>query len=165
MALNQRKKALNPANILLNIPVPWVFVMTYLVGLLLQFIFPFNFHPNEVLSIIKIAGIVLFAMAAVFASWSLLIFRKARTTTTPGESSEKLVIQGPYRVTRNPMYISLILAYLGEAGFLAQLWPVIVLPFMLFYVNWIVIPLEEDILRKDFKEEYENYSTRVNRWL
>jgi protein-S-isoprenylcysteine O-methyltransferase Ste14 len=63
------------------------------------------------------------------------------------------------------MYVSLILAYLGEAGFLAQSWPVLVLPFILAYVNWIVIPLEEGILKKDFKEEYENYCALVGRWL
>jgi protein-S-isoprenylcysteine O-methyltransferase Ste14 len=62
------------------------------------------------------------------------------------------------------MYISLLLAYLGEAGLLAQCWPVIVLPLMTVYLNRIVIPLEEDILRKDFKEEFKNYCSRVNRW-
>jgi len=165
MTLKQQKKILNPLKILLYIPVPWVFVLTYLIGVVLQVIFPFNILSQEALFYVKITGIVLFAIGAFFASWSLIIFRKARTTTTPGLSSKKLIMQGPYRLTRNPMYVSLILAYLGEAGFLTQFWPVLVLPFMLSYVNWIVIPLEEDILKKDFKEEYENYCTHVRRWL
>ncbi len=144
--------------------MPWVFVLTYLVGLFLQVIFPTNILSQEALFFVKIAGIVLFAIGAFFASWSLIIFRKSGTTTTPGERSKKLVTKGPYRLTRNPMYVSLILAYLGEAGFLAQPWAVLVLPFILAYVNWIVIPLEEDILKKDFQKEYENYCTHVGRW-
>jgi len=161
----QRKKELKFTQILLKIPVPWVFVLTYLIGILLQLILPFNPPSPEVLSYMKIIGYVLFAIGVVFASWSLIIFHKARTTTTPGEKSKKLVTWGPYRLTRNPMYVSLILAYLGEAGFLAQFWPVLVLPLMLVYVNWTVIPLEENILKKDFKEEYEDYCSHVRRWL
>jgi len=106
--------------------------------------------PYKNLFFIKIAGGILFALGAVFAAWSLIIFRKAPTTTTPGESSKKLVTWGPYRFTRNPMYVSLTLAYLGEAGMLSQFWPVLVLPFMLAYVNQIVIPLEEGILKRDY---------------
>lgn len=63
------------------------------------------------------------------------------------------------------MYVSLILAYIGEAGFLTQLWPVIVLPFMLYYLNQVVIPLEEDILNKEFGKEYNDYSNQVRRWI
>lgn len=165
MNTDQQKKTSNPFKILLHVPVPWVFVLNYLVGVALQIIFPIHIRSLEALSIIKIAGIVLFATGAIFASWSLIIFRKARTTTTPGERSAKLVMKGPYMLTRNPMYISLTLAYIGETGLLAQVWPLFVLPLVLAYVNWIVIPVEEDLLKKVFTDEYENYCRRVRRWL
>jgi len=165
MTSDQQKKELKLTNILLKIPVPWVFVLAYLVGLLSQFIFPYKIESLETLYYIKVAGYVLFAIGAIFAAWSLLIFHKARTTTTPGERSNKLVTWGPYRFSRNPMYVSLILCYLGEAGFLVHLWPVFVLPLMLAYVDRVVIPLEEGILKNDFKEEYEVYCTGVRRWI
>jgi len=165
MTSDQQNKQLKLTNILLKIPVPWVFVLAYLMGLLLQYIFPYQLQSQETVSFINIAGYMLFAIGVFFAAWSLLIFHKARTTTTPGESSVKLVTWGPYRFSRNPMYVSLILCYLGEAGFLVHLWPVLVLPLMLAYVDRIVIPLEEGILKNDFKEEYEVYCTRVRRWL
>ncbi len=63
------------------------------------------------------------------------------------------------------MYVSLTLAYLGEAGLLTQIWPVILLPFVLAYLNWIVIPLEERGLKEVFAEAYEQYCTRVRRWI
>jgi protein-S-isoprenylcysteine O-methyltransferase Ste14 len=163
--LNQQKGNYNPVRILLHIPVPWVFVLGYVVGLIPQFIFPVTIHSHLAMTIIKIGGLSLFAIGAFFAAWSLIIFHKAQNTTTPGESSKKLVMSGPYRISRNPMYLSLSFAYLGEAGILIQLWPVILLPLTLAYVNLIVIPLEEEVLIGDFKEEYRKYCTRVHRWI
>jgi protein-S-isoprenylcysteine O-methyltransferase Ste14 len=165
LPVNQWGKNSNLIKILLKIPVPWVFVMTYLVGLIPQFLIPVKIHYQEALSSVKIAGAILFVIGAFFASWSLIIFHNARTTTTPGKRSNKLVISGPYLISRNPMYISLILAYLGETGLLAQIWPLILLPLSLVYINFIVIPLEEKVLKNDFKEEYEKYCTQVHRWL
>ena len=164
MKSNRQMLNLNPLKILLHIPVPWVYVLTYLIGLLFQFLVPFNLLSGETLTYVRIFGVVLFATGAIFASWSLIIFHKARTTTTPGESSEKIVMHGPYRLTRNPMYVSLFLAYLGEAGILAQLWPVIVFPLIFAYVNWVVIPLEEEVLKNDFEDNYVNYCSQVRRW-
>jgi protein-S-isoprenylcysteine O-methyltransferase Ste14 len=155
----------NPVNILLKIPVPWVFILTYLIGLVPHFLLPFSFLENASTQPVRIAGGFLFAFGALFAAWSLIIFHEARTTTTPGESSKKLVTSGPYRFSRNPMYVSLTMAYLGEAGLLAQLWPVIVLPLMFLYLTKAVIPLEEEILSNDFKEEYKAYCSKVKRWL
>jgi protein-S-isoprenylcysteine O-methyltransferase Ste14 len=74
-------------------------------------------------------------------------------------------MRGPYRVSRNPMYVGLAIAYLGEAGILNQVWPIILLPFTLAYVNWIVIPLEEARLQEVFQDEYECYRKRVRRWM
>ncbi len=162
---NQGKEKLNPFRFLLYIPVPWVYVLTYLASLVPQYFWPIAIHSNKAMTIIKISGVVLFVIGAFYAGWGLLIFHRARTTTTPGETSKKLVMSGPYRVSRNPMYVGLIFAYLGEAGLLVQVWPVIFLPLIFYYVNWIVIPLEEEVLKADFGNEYENYCLKVHRWL
>jgi protein-S-isoprenylcysteine O-methyltransferase Ste14 len=154
-----------PLQLLLRVPVPWIFVLAYLVGVGLQFFFPITVSSPDTRRICLFAGIALFATGAGFASWSLLIFHRARNTTTPGERSVKLVTWGPYRLSRNPMYISLILAYLGEAGILVQLWPLPVLPLVVIYVDRTVIPLEEARLSEVFGERYEQYRTRVSRWI
>ena len=155
----------NPVRLLLRIPVPWVFILTYLLGLIFQFFLPLDILSPKAMLYLKISGILLFVSGAFFALWSLIIFHKASTTTTPGERSKMLITKGPYRLSRNPMYISLFLAYLGEAGLLAQFWPVVVLPLLLLYLNRIVIPLEEKILRDDFRDDYEKYCNEVHRWL
>jgi protein-S-isoprenylcysteine O-methyltransferase Ste14 len=63
------------------------------------------------------------------------------------------------------MYVSLTLAYLGEAGILRQVWPVVLLPLTLAYLQFIVIPLEEANLEEVFPQEYQGYRARVSRWI
>ena len=154
----------SPLLLLLRIPVPWVFVLTYVLGAGLEYALPFG-AGNGALPGVSVAGGVLFGMGAVIAGWGLLTFRAACTTTVPGQTSSRLVTWGPYRFSRNPMYIGLIVAYLGEAGILRQVWPVFLLTLTAAYVNWIVIPVEESKLKEVFAEEYDRYRMRVRRWL
>ena len=155
----------NPVRLLLRVPVPWVFVLAYLVGLIPQRLFPHPFLAPTAARISVNVGIAIFLAGAVIAGWGLFLFYRADTTTTPGESSRTFVTRGPYRFTRNPMYIGLTLAYLGEAAFLKQIWPLLLLPFVLFYLNWTVIPLEESRLSASFGAAYDQYRSSVRRWL
>ena len=56
-------------------------------------------------------------------------------------------------------------AYLGEAGILKQVAPVAVLPLVIGYLNWIVIPIEEARLQQVFGDKYQQYRSKVRRWL
>ena len=156
-----------PAKILrflLALPVPWVFVLGYLAGVAVQLaLFPQLLPPAS--GFIPAGGALLFVIGAGLAAWGWLIFRAAGTTRVPGEASSALVTWGPYRFTRNPMYVGLTLAYVGEAGLLQQLCPLFVLPLVLAYVNWVVIPVEEARLREIFDVAYDEYRSRVRRWL
>ncbi len=150
--------------LIMKIPVPWVFVLTFLIGVCLQLIIPITLTLNYTTAI-KVIGGIIFLFASGIATWSLLIFHKLSTTTTAGETSKKLVTWGPYRFSRNPMYVSLILAYIGEVFLLIQIWPIILLPLVIAYINWIVIPVEETRLNKTFPDEYKNYCNHVRRWI
>ena len=105
------------------------------------------------------------AAGAALAATCLVMFRRARTTTIPGRPSAQLVTRGPYRLSRNPMYVSLTLMYLGEAGMLTQIWPLVTLLGTLAYINWILVPFEERRLQETFGAAYEEYRARVRRWL
>jgi protein-S-isoprenylcysteine O-methyltransferase Ste14 len=154
----------NPTRFLLHVPVPWVFVLNYLLGVAVERMYPRVISPQAA-QMSMIAGAVLFAVGAVLAGWGLVLFRNAKTTTVPGKSSAHLVTSGPYRFTRNPMYVGLTLAYLGEAGLLKQFWPAILLPLTIAYVNRTVIPVEEAKLEEVFAGAYQQYRSRVRRWI
>lgn len=152
--------------LLLHVPVPWVFVLGYFLGVGLEkIVFPHKQLSAATAHAIWICGAVVFLVGAIIAGWGLILFHRARTTTTPGKASKTLVMQGPYRFTRNPMYVGLTLAYLGEMGLLVQIAPLIPLLLVIAYVQWTVIPVEEKKLCEVFGDEYVQYQSRVPRWL
>jgi protein-S-isoprenylcysteine O-methyltransferase Ste14 len=153
----------NPVRLLMHVPVPWVFVLTYLAGLVVERT-GVSFKGSNLLHGTVVVGGALFGVGVVIAGWAQWLFRKARTTTVPGQRSASLVTSGPYRFTRNPMYVGLTLAYLGEAGMLRQLWPIVLLPLTIAYLNWVVIPVEEGRLHEVFGQDYARYRARVRRW-
>jgi protein-S-isoprenylcysteine O-methyltransferase Ste14 len=152
-------------NAIMRIPVPWVFILLYLAGLAIQRVLPIPIQSPRLAWIIRGAGFVFIGIGIVLAFSALGIFRKTRTTTVPHETPSTLVTSGPYRFTRNPMYVGLTLEYLGVAGARLDVWPAILLPLLLAYVNSVVIPVEEQNLRGVFGDAYQEYGARVGRWL
>ena len=149
---------------LLRLPVPWVFVLSYLLGAGLEkLLFRRSLLPPS--DVLTAVGAMVFTLGVVLAAWGWGIFQRVKTTRVPGELSTRLVIWGPYRFTRNPMYVGLTLAYIGETGLLHQFLPLLILPFTIAYLNAVVIPLEEAKLRQAFGEEYDRYCRKVRRWL
>jgi protein-S-isoprenylcysteine O-methyltransferase Ste14 len=63
------------------------------------------------------------------------------------------------------MYVGLVVAYIGEALILRQIWPILLLPLVVVYVNWVVIPVEENKLTEVFGNDYTRYQARTRRWL
>ena len=149
---------------LLRIPVPWVFVLTYLAGVGIQAVFRMGgILPNS--KLLTPVGCLVFIAGAGLAAWGWLLFWRARTTRVPGEASTTLVTSGPYRLMRNPMYVGLSVAYIGEAAILHQIVPVVLLPLTIAYLNRFVIPVEEERLHSVFGNEYKQYQKNVRRWL
>jgi protein-S-isoprenylcysteine O-methyltransferase Ste14 len=150
---------------LMRVPVPWVFVLAYLAGAGLDRLLPRAGRDSAAWAAGRIVGVVLFVAGVLLAVWCLTLFRRAGTTTIPGKTSAMLVTSGPYRRSRNPMYVALVLAYLGEAGILSQIVPVLLLPLVVAYLNGTVIPVEEARLTEAFGSRYDEYRARVRRWL
>src|SRR5262245_30897123 len=161
----RRDKGAGPFQLLMRVPVPWVFVLTYLIGAALEFVWPARLGGDVSGRVTLSVGLVLFALGVVIAGWGLVTFHSARTTTVPGKASSQLVTWGPYRFSRNPMYVGLATAYIGETFLTRQVWPAALLPIVLAYVNWIVIPVEQARLTEVFGAEYATYQRRVRRWL
>ncbi len=145
------------------IPPPLFFVLTFLLGFGLQQIVPLRWGDPPLAGIV--AGCVLIGVAVLGLLGSMGLFRRSRTTILPHGSASALVTHGPYRVTRNPMYLSLTTAYLGFAALEWALWPLILLPLPLLMLQFVVIPFEEATLRRLFGATYDTYTGRVRRWL
>jgi protein-S-isoprenylcysteine O-methyltransferase Ste14 len=108
-------------------------------------------------------GLVVLALL-VAASAALLMFR-AGTTPNPHRPTTALVAHGPYRFTRNPMYLGLALLYLGLALLVNSAWPLALFPVAIMLVDRWVIAREEAYLERVFGDAYRAYQARVRRWL
>jgi len=156
-----------PINPIMNIPVPWVFVLVYFIGAGIQHLFPLALFPRGSFwpRLFYIGGITLTLIGCFIAGWCLKIFHGARTTTVPFKIPSQLITRGPYEFTRNPMYVSLTTIYIGEAFIFKAGWPLVLLLCVLVYLNWVVIPVEEKKLALTFGRDYEAYRSRVRRWV
>jgi protein-S-isoprenylcysteine O-methyltransferase Ste14 len=113
----------------------------------------------------RYAGLVLAALALALILWAALLFRRAGTHIRPYLPSTELVLTGPYRFTRNPMYLGMAGILLGAAIYAGSLTPFIVIPAFMALIQERFILLEEAKLEAAFGAEYLAYKARVRRWL
>lgn len=114
---------------------------------------------------LQIAGAVLATAGAALALWCIATFATAgHGTPAPFDPPRRLVVRGPYRFVRNPMYLGAGLALLGAALFLATWVLVAYAAVLLVSVHVFVIAYEEPHLRTAFGADYDNYCRSVGRW-
>jgi protein-S-isoprenylcysteine O-methyltransferase Ste14 len=111
------------------------------------------------------AGFLLIALGIGLAVSAGRLFGRARTTIKPFERSSALVIAGPYRFTRNPMYLGMVVGMLGLAILLGSLTPPLVIPPFVALIQQRFIRAEEADLQAAFGPRYEEYRRRVRRWI
>ena len=111
-------------------------------------------------------GIALVTVPWILPVWAIIMFRREGTEVNPtSPANRKLVTIGPYRFTRNPMYLGLVIVTLGIAVWVGA-WPMFLAPIATFVTaNWVHIPYEEAKMRRQFGATYDGYVGRVRRWV
>jgi protein-S-isoprenylcysteine O-methyltransferase Ste14 len=143
-------------------PPPLIFAIPLAVGILLKLKFPIRFLPRKVA---PIPGILLIGTAVAVISQAFPRMRRAGTNVNPTKPTTALVMEGPFKYTRNPLYLSMTLFYVGVATLVNTLWAILLLPFVLYLINSGVINREERYLKRKFGEQYVQYTQRVRRWI
>lgn len=146
----------------MRLPPPLLFVLGFFAGVGAQRLVPL---PAAAPDGLRSAGAVLALLGLLLALSCASMFLAVRTTILPHGHPRRLLRAGPYRFTRNPMYLSLTLVYLGAAAWFAQPWSAVLVILPVALVNGAVIPFEEGRLRGTFGEEYVRYCAEVRRWL
>ena len=113
----------------------------------------------------RYAGIIDVLAGIALVLWAAGLFRRAGTPIKPFESSSELVLTGPYRFTRNPMYLGLTVILLGTGVLLGSATPFLVVPVFLLLLDRLFVRHEEAMLAGRFGEAYEAFRRRVRRWL
>ena len=114
---------------------------------------------------LRFVGVPLVLAGVAIMLWAAGLFRRAGTTIKPFETSSRLVLEGPYRYTRNPMYSGMAGILLGTALLLGSLTPLLVIPVFVAVIQRRFIRAEEAMLETAFADAYRRYKTRVRRWV
>ena len=142
-------------------PPPLIYALPLFAGLLLHHFLPQPVLPPRWAHILGPVGVGL----GLIGLPAVLAFRQAGTHPQPWRPTTALVVTGPYRLSRNPMYVGFTLLYLGISLWVNALWPLVLLPFVLVLMSRGVVAREERYLERRFGDAYRSYCARVRRWL
>ena len=114
----------------------------------------------------ELAGFALVILGFALVAWCLVTFAfVGKGTAAPFDPPRNLVVVGPYRFVRNPIYIGAVLAMLGAALVLWSAWLVLYALVVLVVTHLLVILYEEPHLRRVFGQPYDDYLRTVHRWI
>jgi protein-S-isoprenylcysteine O-methyltransferase Ste14 len=111
------------------------------------------------------SGGVLILIGMSLILWAVRLFARAGTTIKPFEASTKMIVAGPYRWSRNPIYLGMAMILLGIGLALGTLTPFAILPLFVWLIQKNFIAHEEAMLDKSFGPAYAEYKKRIRRWL
>ncbi len=113
----------------------------------------------------RLLGVLLIGSGAVIGGAALRAMYRADTNPDPHQPTTAIVTDGPFKYTRNPIYVSFTLIYAGIAALANSIWTLLLLPGVLVIMQRGVIEREERYLERKFGDDYRSYKARVRRWI
>ena len=140
---------------------PVYFLAAICVMAALHFLFPIA----RIIPPAYASGAVLILIGMFLILWAVRLFLKAGTAIKPFEESTKMIVAGPYRWSRNPIYLGMVIILFGIGLALGTLTPFAILPLFVWLIQKNFIAHEEAMLDKSFGAAYAEYKKRIRRWL
>lgn len=145
---------------------PLIPLAGFLLGVLLEGVWPLaRLAPPGLRTDLRATGTLLFVVGVSGFAWMVATMKRAKTPIHNAATPTMLVETGPFRFTRNPMYLFGQTAYAGLALLLMLLWSLALLPAVIMVTHHGVVLREEAFLARHFGRAYEDYRRRVRRWL
>jgi protein-S-isoprenylcysteine O-methyltransferase Ste14 len=160
------KEALTQDHASVRVFPPALPLLTVVLGILIERRWPLStgITISPVLRYVAGAGIIAAAILGLGA-WSVTLMRRSGQSENPWKPTTSVIDYGPFRVTRNPMYLQMVLVCLGFSILLANVWIAVLTPVCALALDRLVIRYEEQYLQRKFGENYLNYKARVRRWI
>lgn len=143
-------------------PPPLIYVAAFLTGAALELVIPTANLPPPIAITTGVLGVLVWLALDPRA---MRRFQRARTAVPPSRPATTLVRGGPYRLSRNPMYLGMLVLLTAVALAVGLLWALALVPVVLLVVDWAVVRREERYLDRRFGDEYRAYRHHVRRWL
>ena len=142
---------------------PTVFMALWVVSSFgLQFLWPLNL-PELALS--EWSGRIVIVVGGLLMVWAQIVFRRHGTTTDHSKPTTALITGGPFRFSRNPIYLALILIFTGLSLAYGNGWGLIITVLFSIAIARFTIRPEEEHLAGKFEADYSRYRSSVRRWL
>ena len=148
-------------NVIIRPPIAWA--VAVLAGLALNWLMPLPFIPAAVPA--GGLGAMVFALALALVAWAIVTMTRAGSNVPTSRPTTTIVNTGPYRFTRNPIYLGMVLGLLGLTIALNSLWLLLTLVPFALVIRYGVVAREEAYLERKFGDDYRRYRARVRRWL
>lgn len=145
---------------------PGVPLVVVLLGLLLERFIPLGaFFSLPTPARYWLGGLLVAGSVLGLGLWSVILFRRSGQSEVPWRPTPSILERGPYRITRNPMYLQMVLACIGISVVLSNLWILLLTPICAWALQRFAILPEEAYLTRKFGESYLGYQRRVRRWI
>ena len=143
-------------------PPPLIYGVPLVAGVYIDRTDPFPMMPAQYA---KWIGLAMIAGGIVLMVFAGIQFWRKHTSVIPYVPTTAIIQSGPFRISRNPIYVADTLCYVGVAILFNTAWPLLLLPLVLLVIQRGVILREERYLEQKFGDEYNGYKLRVRRWL
>ena len=138
---------------------PVILLASIVLQIILLFSFPISVDLSSLLGLL----LILSGISLVFVSFRFM--RKMKTTFIPDGTPEVLISSGPFKFSRNPIYLGMLTVLVGVAFLMSSLSAIIIAFVFGIIINFTWIAHEEKKLHELFSEDWENYSSKVRRWI
>ena len=149
------------AQVIIRPPLAWG--LPVIAGLALNWLVPLPFLPAVLPA--GWLGAVVFLVAVTLLAWAIVTITRASSNVPTNLPSTTIVESGPYRFTRNPIYLGMLLGLIGLAIAFDNLWLLMMLVPFALVIRYGVVAREEAYLERKFGDVYRAYLSRVRRWL
>lgn len=146
------------------LPPPLFYVIIFFMSIYSQKAFPLPTMFLET-SVAFMVGVLFVMMGLIIAIPALIKFFQTKNTLITIKPANSLQTSGIYSVSRNPMYLGLLILYTGIAFLQNNLWALLFIPIVLWVVTKVIIVKEEKYLGRNFGSEYTAYCKKVRRWI
>lgn len=141
---------------------PLIYGTALVIGLVLHFVFPMRFLPQTPA---RWFGVLLILISIPIGVSAVRALARAKTTFDTRKPTTAVVTDGAFRYSRNPMYLSMTLLYVGIAFLVNSPWILLLVLPLVVVIQWGVVEREERYLERKFGEEYLRYKANVRRWI
>ena len=149
------------AQVIVRPPLAWG--LAVIVGLALDWLVPLPFLPADLPA--GWLGATVFGLALALFAWAVVTMTRGGSNVPTNRPTTTIVESGPYRFTRNPIYLGMFLGLVGLAIAFDDLWLLMMLVPFALVIRYGVVAREEAYLERKFGDVYRGYRSRVRRWL